>query len=953
VFEGKNAHHMEDSCLAFVLLVGDNYNNNSEGMPTSFNHNVMSGDSWDSGPFPADYYFTCITKNAAGEYSDMGSLCIGRFSVENDEQLFNMVHKTINHETLSSDDESWRKKAAHIYGWTYGSATQSYENTISNLLDEIEWTGYIVDTEQIKEPTLNYWNEGVVYSFYTYPGGAFSPTTWEDNLNVNAIASELDNGYMAPFIFCHAHRSGWFDDTDCFAEYITRYDSVKGAVGYIGASRAAGSMWSTFDINSLLFHEAIPYFLFAKNDINHTPIAGELLWAAKILSDQLHTNNLKAKYAYNYFGDPALNILAEPSNGCRMYVSTQTPVINYQYIVPDDCILYLHQDGKLIIEEGGSLILGNRVQVIGINNEIEDAIHVKGGEFIVGENVTFQDLIGGILLENTQSETNPSFFDENLEYSIRDVAFDNTPLTHLGTRLNISNCTFNPGSNLKTSVSKLNVDSCIFNQSTVFAEHSVDGSIGIPIINIGNSHFTGNNSTSAIHLNYVSLYQINNNTIKEYETGISLHTSGLTQSQSYWSCAVVNNKVSSCTVGIETFNSVATFVGNQIYENVYGVRLYNHSASRFVGEEALQIIRDNDSYELYACANSFPEHFAYNHIIDDDNLGNNFDDPMIYWDVSGRVIRRDVNFNCWGVNFDPLEDLYPPYAFICDSILPCSGKSGSPIRGNDEILYQTGLDYFANEDYGNAETTFKELIETYSQSRFAIAALRELFALEHYQYQGFGILRNYFASFTEEDSVLFNTADFLATRCHVKDRNWQPAINWYEDRIENPPSYQDSVFAVIDLGDIHLMMEADTMGGAKSGSAHYRLSNIKPKSKQAYEENKAILLATLPQIKKPQTENPHTPNLIPHPDKKGALGQNIPNPTSGITTINYEIYTEGMVDVFIYNTMGQLVKSLPQGTLAEGKYQAKITVSNMPAGMYHYALFVNGEMVDSKKMIVN
>ena len=63
--------------------------------------------------------------------------------------------------------------------------------------------------------------------------------------------------------------------------------------------------------------------------------------------------------------------------------------------------------------------------------------------------------------------------------------------------------------------------------------------------------------------------------------------------------------------------------------------------------------------------------------------------------------------------------------------------------------------------------------------------------------------------------MLFNVAAFLATRCHVQERNWQPAIDWYEDRIENPPSYQDSVFAVIDLGDIHLMMAADTLGGAK------------------------------------------------------------------------------------------------------------------------------------------
>ncbi|MCL2289979.1 MAG: T9SS type A sorting domain-containing protein [Bacteroidetes bacterium] len=199
-------------------------------------------------------------------------------------------------------------------------------------------------------------------------------------------------------------------------------------------------------------------------------------------------------------------------------------------------------------------------------------------------------------------------------------------------------------------------------------------------------------------------------------------------------------------------------------------------------------------------------------------------------------------------------------------------------------------------------------------------------------------------------TAIFNTADFLATRCHIKEKNWQPAIDWYENRIENPPSYQDSVFAVIDLGDIHLMMEADTISGAKSGRAYYRLANIRPRSKREYETSKATLLATLPQIK---SQKPQTPYLTPQTDKKGALGQNIPNPATGITTINFEIYTEGAVEIVIYNISGQLVKSLPQGNLTEGNYQTKISLVGMPVGMYHYALFVNGERTDAKKMIVN
>jgi len=73
---------------------------------------------------------------------------------------------------------------------------------------------------------------------------------------------------------------------------------------------------------------------------------------------------------------------------------------------------------------------------------------------------------------------------------------------------------------------------------------------------------------------------------------------------------------------------------------------------------------------------------------------------------------------------------------------------------------------------------------------FPIVAPHELFALEHYTNQDFYSLNSYYASFTPADSNLFNTAN-----------------------------------------------------GAKSNHiCRYRLAEVKPASKQAYEENKTALL---------------------------------------------------------------------------------------------------------------
>jgi len=958
VYEGNIDPITGHSKLLFVLLVGDNYSNNMAGMPTSFDHDFWIDEAQYLGgyqKFAADYYFTCVTKEG-GVYDPIGDLGIGRFSVENGEQLYNMVHKTINFETRPCEDESWRKKAASIYGSSYNSLMeQHYNSVITNLLNEIGWENYTVPIPEIKVPTLNLWNEGVAYSFHTCPGYFYHPTTWEDNLNVNAIASELHNDYKTPFIFCHAHRSGWFDDMNCFAEFITRYDSIRGAVGYIGASRVTGSVWSPF---SLLFQHAVPLFLFDKSNTNHTPIAGELLQISKVLCNQVEEASARARYAYNLFGDPALNIMAEPTEGCRMYVTDQTPIPNGQeFIVPDDCILYLHENGKLIIEEGGELKLGNRVQVIGVNNNIDTVIHIKGGDFIVGQNVVFQDLPGGILLENAKDDQGSPIFDKNKVFDdINYATFNNTPLTHRGSTLNVDNCIFNAGSNLKSEVGVFKIAECIFNGTTFWADHVVlSGKVGKMTgtgITINFSQFNGNNNNSAVQLNNIWGFEIYNSTISGYETGISLTESGTSLYTS--GNHIEYNEVSDCNTGIELFNSTSFFSRNKVYNCISGVKLFNNSYTIFdnYNQPDMQIIQDCDSIEIYACATSFPTIFRYNKIVDK-NLGITNSISLIYWDVDQPDPKeRDVRYNCWGKGFDPSNYLQPSDILVWHPVWDCKGKSGSPIKGDEENLFQAGLDHFSAEEYPTAEATFKEVIATYPDSRFAIAAMHELFALEHYTNQDFYSLNNYFASFTPADSNLFNTADFLATRCHVKEKNWQPAVDWYENRIENPPSYQDSIFAVIDLGALHLMMEGDTANGAKSNNTClYRLAEVKPASKQAYETHKTALLATLPQIKKPQTQKPQNPLTPSH--KKGALGECIPNPTNGNATIFYELYTEGIVDIQIFNTMGQLVKNIPIGTSVEGNHQVKISLLGVPAGLYHYTLFVNGERADARKLVVN
>ena len=975
IYEGNHAHHTKDGKLGYVLLVGDYAN--GIGIPGPTEHHVCElfyeinfGDQ----TYRSDYYYTCITKDdATGKYDHYGDLYIGRFSVEHNNHLFNMVQKTIFHETDFSN-MSWRHKAGFTNNMTYFDYNIIYHYNIPyfNVVDYVfvhcGWTySKVVQNPllwEIKKPTLNYFNSGTV--FVQYLGSSPSSyNSWSDNLNISYFQDSLRNDYMAPFVSSVGTPTSRFDNVESLGEFLTRYDSIKGAVGLIGSTRYIGVQIAECETSKTIHQEELLKNLFYFN----ISVAGELLLTYKYDDYPTSGGALEYKYAYNLLGDPALNIRADLV--CRREIRITETIHNGETLrVPNDCSLRFFPNGKLIVEEGGTLEIEDGAQIYGENCEEDITIHIKGGDFIVGDNVTFNNL-NQIILSRTLHGVH--VYDPSKIYNLQNATFNNTPLYHEFTTLNASNCTFNAGSNVNTNTSFAKFTNCIFNNARLRTDN---GKIWPPPLSYPGTHVMNCNfnsllnSGTALTVTGTRKIIISNNIISGYATGISVTASGQTQSgkgidpgnnqQTATTDDLINkNTISNCNRGIELYNSVAKINSNHIFNNGSGIWLYNNSYTSFGNLTAPpatpQIIQDNDSYELYADASSFPVTFKYNQIIDEDNQGNSKNDPLLYYDIStkgidpgpGYQLCTIISYNYWGENFVHNEDIYPPKHFCTSPIWVPPGKvTLSP----EEELYEIALEYFTLEEYASAKTTFLSLIETYPQSQFAIAALHELFALEQFMDNDYFELQNYFATFTPADSNLFAVAEFLGTRCYVQERSWQPAINWYENRIENPPSYQDSIFAVIDLGDIHLRMEADTAGSGTKSSASacfYRFKNIKPKSKQEYETNKADLLATLPQIKKSQPINSLSS------DKKGALGQNVPNPATGTTTIAYGINTEGAVEINIYNAMGQLVKSFPQGALKEGNYQAKISLASMPNGIYSYVLLVNGERADAKKMVVN
>ncbi|RLD49532.1 MAG: hypothetical protein DRI97_18035, partial [Bacteroidetes bacterium] len=80
------------------------------------------------------------------------------------------------------------------------------------------------------------------------------------------------------------------------------------------------------------------------------------------------------------------------------------------------------------------------------------------------------------------------------------------------------------------------------------------------------------------------------------------------------------------------------------------------------------------------------------------------------------------------------------------------------------------------------------------------------------------------------------------------------------------------------------------------------------------------------------------------------VGQNIPNPATGNTTIQISSNTVAPVRVDVSNMIGQTVISVNPGVI-NGSMNVNLDVSNLEAGVYFYTVTIANERV-SNRMIV-
>jgi len=81
------------------------------------------------------------------------------------------------------------------------------------------------------------------------------------------------------------------------------------------------------------------------------------------------------------------------------------------------------------------------------------------------------------------------------------------------------------------------------------------------------------------------------------------------------------------------------------------------------------------------------------------------------------------------------------------------------------------------------------------------------------------------------------------------------------------------------------------------------------------------------------------------------LEQNYPNPFNPVTNINFELPSDGLVKLSVYNLLGEEVGTLINGVMDEGMHSIKFNATDLNSGIYFYKLESEG-YAQIRKMVV-
>ena len=230
---------------------------------------------------------------------------LGRFSVENEQQLQNIINKTIYMET---NMRSFPKKAVFITGdekkklWNRAYMLNSFKKVHQNIIKNLTPMGY--DCQVLMQPTkievIKALGDNPLLFIYTGHGATASFAGRSFELDYKDIA--IANNSVFPIVFAFSCKTGNYAQT-CIGEHFIRAKE-KGAVAYFGSS-----------VNTQAYSDPVV----AKKIFDEFPIKENRSLSVIInlgMRQYANASGISKKKkevylkSYNLLGDPSLNVRA-------------------------------------------------------------------------------------------------------------------------------------------------------------------------------------------------------------------------------------------------------------------------------------------------------------------------------------------------------------------------------------------------------------------------------------------------------------------------------------------------------------------------------------------------------------------------------------------------------------------------------------------------------------------
>jgi len=544
----------------------------------------------------------------------------------------------------------------------------------------------------------------------------------------------------------------------------------------------------------------------------------------------------------------------------------------------------------------------------------------------------------------------------------------------------MSNCnyvTFNGGTGMAMEVITNNVNNSFMFDHCTFINSAYKGTSGLVTMDngtfaksycsIGNAFpqqnlvyiryntFQANGITTypAIIITGMKKWVVIGNTIDQFPFGVKIWNSGKSSSPYIFS----TNAITNCTgTGATFYNSRATISYNTITGNYKGIESLNNSTlyvyglcnATSVGQTQQISFNTNSQFES---TGNFPVTFKHNAI-----QANNTTSVRVKGINCPANTTYNIEKNYWGNGVTSQQmanilSIIPSTSqFDWDPAWPlgndCSGGGGiipDPVRRAADSTYQVGIAYNEAEDYSMAKSVFTYIIYQYPSTQYAQSALYELFFLESKLGSDFNELKDYYENdpVIAGDTAMANIALFMANQCNIELKNYSDAIAWFESIIDNTATFNDTVFAIIDLGYTYLMAEADSMKSCPIG----QYEEYKPKSQPEFVAYRDYLLSLIGNDK----------SVVPQIGRvKQALIHSLnPNPAHESITVNFSVAYNADVVFAVRNTLGQIVIQQPAEHFTKGTHFETINCSTLASGTYILTISINGIISDSNKLIIN